>query len=214
MAFILEKEALRASGIADPNQIDIYRKKLEKLYIQINSCIKVHGSIKTKAAILFAWLWKNKPKRYKMGGHFRFHEVIDAQLDKEGQEVGNCLGLTLLYNSLLEKFGVQPETIYLEHAFGIGPHVLTRLNTEQGLIDIDNIFSKGFDSQAHLNTRGRTTWDNQKLVSEIYVSAGNASFDQEEYSDALHNYNLAIKLNPLHEKAHLNRAIVIDKISR
>lgn len=165
-----------------------------------------------KARALFAWLWTEKPARYKSHGNYRLNEVIDAQLRKGRQAVGNCLGLTLLYHCLLQRIGIMAESLYLENAFGKGPHVLTVLQRGGSFIDIENSLSNGFDYEGHLNTPLRTRWGDRELVGDIYLSLGNEAFAKSKWIEALKNYDLAIQLNPHYEKAHLNRAILLDKM--
>lgn len=165
-----------------------------------------------KARALFTWLWIKKPARYKPQGNYKFGEVIDAQLSDDAKVVGNCLGLTLLYNCLLRRMGIMTEALYLENAFGIGPHVLTILQTEESMIDIENISPEGFDYKGHLNHPSRTRWGDRELVADIYHSMGNEFFSKGELIKALENYDVAIHLNPQYEKAHVNKAILLSKI--
>jgi Tfp pilus assembly protein PilF len=80
------------------------------------------------------------------------------------------------------------------------------------LIDIENSFSDGFDYKRHLDDPSRTRWGDKELVADIYHGLGNEFFGKGEFAKALKNYNMAIKLNPQYEKAHLNKAILMDKI--
>jgi tetratricopeptide (TPR) repeat protein len=165
-----------------------------------------------RARTLFNWLWKEKPARYEPHSNYRLNDVIDAQLNKDSQTVGNCLGLTLLYNCLLRKMEINAEALYLENAFGIGLHVLTVLQIEESLIDIENIFPDGFDYKGHLDNPSRTRWGDQELVADIYHSLGNEFFKKGQWSNALKGYDMAIHLNPQYEKARLNKAILLDKM--
>lgn len=126
MSFDFEKEALRASGLKSSDQIFLYLGKLDKLYRKFltRATIDVRDPV-AEARELFDWLWEEKPFRYEAHGNFRLNEVIDAQMSGDISRVGNCLGLTLLYNCLLRKMGINAGAVWLEYAFGIGPHVLT-----------------------------------------------------------------------------------------
>lgn len=104
--------------------------------------------------------------------------------------------------------------LYLDNAFGIGPHVLTTLQTERSMIDIENIFPEGFDYKGHLNHPSRTRWGDKDLVADIYHSLGNEFFSKGEFIKALENYDIAIDLNPQYEKAHVNKAILLDKMKK
>jgi tetratricopeptide (TPR) repeat protein len=140
--------------------------------------------------------------------------VVDAQLSGEDRAVGNCLGLTLLYNCLLKRIGIDAEALYVENAFGIGPHVLTMISTEGLLIDVENILPDGFDFKGHLANPSRIRWGNKELVADIYHSLGNEFFEKGKFVGALENYDRAIELNPQYERARLNGVIVLNKTDR
>lgn len=214
MLFNLEKESLLASGLKDHRRLVESRGKLDQLAKQFIGQMKGPQQPAEKARALFDWLWERKPGRYEPGGCFRLDDVIDAELSKENRTVGNCLGLTLLYQCLLKKMGIHADALYLENAFGMGPHVLTLLQTDASTIDIENILPEGFDFKRHLNDPSRTKWGDKELVGDIYHSLGNEWFEKGEFAKALNNYERAIKLNPRYEKAHLNKAIVMDKLGK
>ncbi len=165
-----------------------------------------------RAKKLFNWLWIRKPSRYKARGSFRLGTVIDGQLKEHDQPVGNCLGLTLVYNCLLKRLEIEAEALHLENAFGIGPHVLTLLETKESLIDVENILPEGFDYKGHLSNPSRTRWGDKELVSDIYLSLGNESYGRGDFVEALKNYERAIEWNPHYEKACLNKAMLLDKV--
>jgi tetratricopeptide (TPR) repeat protein len=210
--FNLGKESLLASGLREDERIYQYMQKLEDLFQQFINSITLPSDLVTKAEALFKWLWIEKPARYKPHGNFKLNDVIDAQLSKDTQTVGNCLGLTVLYNCLLKKIGIYAEALYLENGFEMGPHVLTVLKTEEFLIDIENILQEGFNYKGHLDDPSRTRWGDRELVADIYHSFGNELFSKGELIKALENYEMTLHLNPRYEKAHLNKVIVLDKI--
>jgi len=212
MLFNLEKESLLASGLKDDHRFVEYRGKLDQLTKQFIGQTKTLQERVETARTLFDWLWERKPGRYKPQGQFRLTDVIDAELSKENRTVGNCLGLTLLYQCLLKKMSIHTDALYLENAFGMGPHVLTLLQTDASTIDIENILPDGFDYKGHLNHPSRTKWGDKELVADIYHSLGNECFEKRELAEALNNYEMAIKLNPQYEKAQLNKAILMDKL--
>jgi tetratricopeptide (TPR) repeat protein len=210
--FHLEKEALLASGIKKGNGLAGYGKKLSFLYEQFIQQVLPPPHPTGRARDLFYWLWKERPTRYRPHSNFRLNHAVDAQLSKKNQTVGNCLGLTLLYNCLLRRIGIHAEALYLENAFGSSPHVLTLLQSEESTIDIENILPHGFDFKVHLNDPSRIRWGDKELVADVYHSLGNEYFENGELAKALNNYETAIKLNPQYEKAHLNKAILMDKL--
>jgi len=126
--------------------------------------------------------------------------------------VGNCLGLTLLYNCLLRRMGIHADALYLDNAFGIGPHVLTLLQGKESTIDIENILPDGFGFKGHLNDPSRIRWGDRELVADVYHSLGNECFGKGELTEALNNYDMALRLNPRYEKARLNKTILLDKM--
>ena len=210
--FNLEKESLLASGVRDDEGLAKYMQKLDDLYRQFIYSVMPPSDLLAKAEALFEWLWTEKPARYKPHGNFRLTDVIDAHLSRDSQTVGNCLGLTLLYNCLLKKMSINAEALYTENAFGVGPHVLTFLKIKELLIDVENILPDGFDYKGHLDDPSRIRWGDKELVADIYQSLGNELFSKGEFIKALENYEMALRLNPQYEKARLNKAILLDKM--
>lgn len=51
------------------------------------------------------------------------------------------------------------EALYLENGFEMSPHVLTVLETEESLIDIENVLPEGFNCKGHLDDPSRTRWE-------------------------------------------------------
>jgi len=207
----LEREAFIASGLVTHDKLEKYSDKLAQFHEKIVPLLRTIRNPVEKAKRLFEWLWAEKPARYKFHASFKLHQVIDAQINETSETVGNCLGLTLLYNCLLRRLGIYSEALHLENAFGIGPHVMTILQSEKVLIDIDNILPDGFDYRGHLHNPSRTRWGDKELVADIYHSMGNEEFEKGNYEKALKGYNEAIRLNPAYEKAHLNRVILLDR---
>ncbi len=212
MTFNFEKEALIASGVSEDARIADFMSKLGHLHQQFIHEIKPTHDPLTRAKALFDWLWMKKPNRYRSHGHYRLNDAIDSQSSGGNQVVGNCLGLTLLYNCLLQRTGMDAEGLYLENAFGRGPHVLSIFRGKESMIDIENILPDGFDYKGHLNDPSRTGWGDRELVADIYHSRGNEFFEKGDYTLALRSYDRAMSLNPLYERARLNRAIVLDRV--
>ena len=204
--------ALFASGINKKREVINYSAKLDQLYYQFMRHMTPSHEPVEKARALFSWLWIEKPARYKSQGNFRLNEVIDAQLSDDTEAVGNCLGLTLLYNCLIRRMGIRAKALYLENAFGIGPHVLTLLQANESMIDIENIFPNGFDYKGHLDHPLRRRWGDQELVADVYHSFGNELFSEGQFIKALKIFNRALYLNPQYEKAQLNKVILLDKM--
>jgi tetratricopeptide (TPR) repeat protein len=209
----LEIEALYASGVED-HDVEFFSHLLNRLKQELIGSITLSEDPTVSAKLVFKWLWDKKPNRYKQKGHFKLSEVVQRQLSEESQHVGNCQGLTVLYNCLMRKIGINVEALHLEHAFGIGPHVLSILIVGQTQIHIENILENGFDYKGHYNKSMITQYGDRELVADIYHSQGNEYFQNEAYDNALRCYNQAIYLNPQYEKARLNKAILMEKISK
>lgn len=210
--FNLEREALRASGIKEKSLVLGYLSTLNHIHQQFSLAITPQQDPLTRAQALFDWLWAQNQNRYQPHGNFRLTAVIEAHIRYPSQSVGNCLGLTLLYNCLLRRTGITPGAIYLENAFGKGPHVLTLIREGGSWIDVENIVPNGFDYRGHLNDSSRKRWGDKELVADIYHSEGNDLFEKKDYGEALRNYDMALRLNPGYERARLNKAIVLDRM--
>jgi len=213
-AFNFEEEALLASGIQDRSNIDFYLAELDRIYQQFLSSMILPPDSVDKAKALFTWLWISKPNRYKSQGSYKLDGAIEAQLREGDCSVGNCLGLTLLYNCLLRKMDIFTEALYLENAFGTGPHVLTFLQTDKSMIDVENILPDGFDYRGHRVHRERIRWGDRELIADIYHSVANELFEKGDFVEALKNYDMAIRFNPQYEKARLNKEILLDKLGK
>jgi len=213
-AFNFEEEALLASGIQDRSKIDFYVAELDRIYQQfLHQMIPPPDPVQ-KAKALFTWLWLSKPDRYKPQGNYRLNKVIEAQLKRDAKFVGNCLGLTLLYNCLLRKMDIWTEALYLENAFGTGPHVLTLLQIEKPSIDVENILPDGFDYKGHHTHPARILWGDRALIADIHHSVANELFEKGDFVEALKNYDIAITFNPQYEKARLNKEILLDRMGK
>ncbi len=213
-AFNLEEEALLALGIQDRNKIAFSVAELDRIFQQFLHQMIPPPDPVDKARALFTWLWMSKPDRYRSQGSYKLNEVIDSQLKRDSRSVGNCLGLTLLYNCLLRKMDIFAEALYLENAFGIGSHVFTLLQIERSIIDVENILPDGFDYKGHRTHPERTIWGDRELIADIYHSLANELFEKGDFVDALRKYDMAITFNPQYEKAHLNKAILLDKMGK
>jgi tetratricopeptide (TPR) repeat protein len=212
MVFDLEKEALTASGLTDEAGIRDYRGKLDSVFQKFLPEEVLRFSPLARAEKLFKALWKDRPNRYRPEGFYRLNDIIDAQCGPDGEAVGNCLGLTLLYNCLIKRVGVDAQAVYLENAFNIGPHVLTVLRIGDLTIDVENILPDGFDYKGHKQDPTRVRWGDKALVADVYQSRGTELFQKGQFETGLENYEMALKLNPRYEKARLNKAILLDRI--
>lgn len=232
----LAQGALLASGVETEQEFNRYLARVDRLCQRIADALcnlLGKGGDWEKAKGIFDWLWQAKPHRYEYGGSFRLTEVLDAQLGKKGrgveggesEKVGNCLGLTLLYNVLAQRFGLMVGAAYLEDAFGLGPHLFTVLYTGGRTIDIENIFPHGFDYRGHRGVprRGvgresweskREEWGSRELIADIYHSVANGFFTLGKWERAIENYDKAITLHPKYTRAYLNKGIALVQMGR
>jgi hypothetical protein len=210
--FDLELEAFRASGVGD-RYIAHYTRLFNELQRTLLDQVILSDDPVMRAKQVFHWLWQEKPNRYQPKGHYKLSEVVESQLSEENRAVGNCLGLTILYHCFLRRIGLHAKALQLEYAFGIGPHVLSLLPGSHADIHIENILKQGFDYTGHLNNPSGTKWGDREIVADIYHSVGNEFFEKGKLMGALRNYEMAVKLNPGYEKALLNKAIVVAKLS-
>lgn len=203
--------ALLASGAKYRKVLVSYLARLSGIERRLVLAIPSDAGEIEKAKAIFHWLWQTKPQRYVTQGNFRLTDVVDAQMG-EADAVGNCLGLTLLYNSLGQRLGVPLKAVHLETAFGRGPHVVSLLFTPQGTVDIENILPDGFGYRGHLADTGRVEWDNVDLIAELLVAVGNEAFERGNRGKALESYEAALHLSPRNQTAELNRLIVLSEL--
>ncbi|MDP6178685.1 MAG: tetratricopeptide repeat protein [Desulfatiglandales bacterium] len=167
-----------------------------------------------RARALFEWLCRVKPSRYEPDGNYRLTGVIDAQTSQGDEAVGNCLGLTLLYNALLRQGGIEAEALYLENDFGAGPHVLTLLPVNDAILDVENSLPGGFDYKGYLKISSSERRGAKELIADTYHRLGNELFDQGELNKTLKCYNMAINLNFKYQRAYHNRMILPEKMGQ
>jgi tetratricopeptide (TPR) repeat protein len=211
--FDLELEAFRASGVKERDIVQ-YKRLFNDLQRKFLNQVILSEAPVMKAKQAFDWLWQEKPNRYKPEGHYKLSDVLENQLSKESRYVGNCLGLTILYNCLLKRIGVYARALQMEYAFGKRPHVLSLLTGGHAEIHIENILRQGFDYKGHLNNPSRIEWGDRQIVADIYHSRGNDYFQKGKFTEALICYDKSIDLNPRYEKAQLNKTILMDRMSK
>lgn len=197
-------EALRASG-ASPEAAALCRSRLEVL---LSRAAVPPGDARHRAKALFNYLGQSKPRRYQPGGEFCLHRAVANQLRPEPGPVGNCLGLTLLYNALALGLGLKVGALYLPEAFGRGPHTCSLLYVKRGIVIIEHIFPDGFGYAGHRENRFQEKWGERELVAEVWVARGNALWEQGDLSGAAASYREALEVCPGFPKAVVNLEMV------
>jgi len=205
----LARGALVASGVETRQELNRYLDMINRLYQAIADTLQS----KLDARGIFDWLWQSKPDRYEPEGHFRLTRVLEAQAGGGGG-VGNCLGLTILYNVLAQRFRLAVRAAYLEDAFGRGPHVFTVLDIGKRTIDIENILPDGFDYRAHRKARDRIEWGDRELTADMYNSNGNELAASGDWGKAIENYDKSLMLYPQYNRARLNKGIALVELGR
>ena len=203
--------ALIATGVTSYRYIVRYTNKIDRLCEEINNFVANNGNDVDKARVIFHWLWISKPHRYKPEGHFKIADVIDAQMG-HARHVGNCLGLTMLYNIIAQRFDIKVKAAYMENAFGRGPHVFSILPSGESTVDIENVFPNGFDYPGHLNPSERCVWSDEELIADVYNSMGNELFAAGKRVRAIECYDKAIVLSPKYKRPYLNKGMALVEL--
>ena len=171
----LPRAAFIASGLGS-SLLEAYMTRFNRIKENLGDSIKGQDK-REDAETIFDWLWKIKSNRYDRGGNFKLPPVVDAYLG-EREKVGNCLGLTTLYNALAQTFDIPMQAAYLDNFMG-SPHVFSLFPSETGTLPIENIFPNGFDYAPHRPNRQISKWDNIHLIADIYNSRANEEDNDE-----------------------------------
>ena len=175
LSMSLPQAVFIASGV-NSSQLKEYMNFFFNMITDLRNHVKGHDKVKN-AETIFNRMWRTKPNRYELEGNFRLTEVVDAQLDKT-EKIGNCLGLTILYNSLAQELSLSMKAAHLDNFMG-HPHVFSILYTETSMIPIENIFPNGFDYDPHKHHPQLVEWDNIHLIADLYNSRANEEGDDE-----------------------------------
>ncbi|MBI2867480.1 MAG: hypothetical protein HYX97_03990 [Chloroflexi bacterium] len=206
----LAMAALAASGVLDRREREAAIARLEALSRNAHAHMEMEGrdALHTAEA-MFRWLWLTKPVRYQPGGPYQLQTVVKRQVEWRQKTVGNCLGLTVLYNALLQRLGLRVEAVYAPDAARQGPHVFSRLRLDGRRLDIDSSVPFGFGTARFMHAKDRVVWDNQALVAEIYASRGNEALNAGDAALAVRCYRKSLALHPGHPMVGLNMGIAL-----
>ncbi|MBI4287797.1 MAG: tetratricopeptide repeat protein [Chloroflexi bacterium] len=207
----LVEAALRASGVGAREELAYYLAQFKTLVESLRQGLPLENEA-VRARYLFDWLWRSKPQRYQPGGCFRVSDVLDAEVRGGRGPVGNCLGLTVLYNTLAQELGLRVAAAHMERAFHGVPHVFTLLQADGLQIDVENVVCNGFDYSGHKSCPDREVWGDDDLVADIYLSRGNALFESRHWREAAACYDEALRVNPSYEKAQINRLMAVTQL--
>ncbi|MBI4333738.1 MAG: tetratricopeptide repeat protein [Chloroflexi bacterium] len=205
----LERACFEASGL-EPSRVEAYLARLDEM-CAISGV--TGGDDYSRAKALFDRLWRVKPQRYRSGGNFRLHRVIDAQLVPGVGPAGNCLGLTILFNVLARRLGLKVEATYLEDEFGNRSHVISVVRAAGRTVEVEHMFPGGYDCFRDFGGL-KARWGDGELVADVYLSEGNVLFDRGQVDAALECYRRSLALNPGYRKACINAAMALMVLGR
>ncbi len=243
----LERGLLIISGLKTEGEIEKYSRKLDQIYNGFIEKLKSKSPVglstlrkymaRTRAKLLFEYLWNTKPKR--CNSNFLLTDVIDAQLNADiNLKVGSCVGLTSLYTVLGTREGLNL-TILVSDS-----HMVNRLRVDENTFDIDNTDPLGFDCAFDekdfieyptigllanvLNSRGiaKERLGNLEGAKEDYSAAievnpqyanaynnlGNTRLKDGDYQGAINDYTRAIQFNSTFVEAYFNRGIARENV--
>ena len=224
---------LIASGLKTEKDIREYTRKLDRLQKEFEKeCgydewqnnpadnpefksenLKYHRE-GNKGKALFNYLWRTKPSRYKKD-QFCLTNVIDAQLDPQIPEAGNCLGLTMLYTllALREKLDVSvaQSGVHIQNIV----RVIDRMDNHLTSI-VDNTHAEGFQTEQQANNHTANNRKNKNLTAKpascllsiFYSTTGAEKFENSKYNATVTDQNIALMLDPDNEDAYIYRGLV------
>lgn len=207
--FDLATAGFIASGIREKEELDSYLNRFEGLVSSIFSDIREsfsrfeystsfsysdaqvrNAKINAfKAEAVFNWLWNSKPKRSKKpkSGNRAviLTDVLDNQLsDKE--EVGDCMGLTSLYNSICQRLGIDVKAVWTTG------HIYSVIENDRSLIPIENTLEEGFNE----GCRKGVIIDNSQLIQRFLIRQASDYKKAENYREAYLLEEIALRINP------------------
>jgi len=185
--FDLAEAFFIASGIRDERELASYMQKFEGLCSTISEDPKVKSASNKveKAKAIFDWLWESKPDRYNSCN--KLTDALDNQLSKEKKSVGDCGGLTSLYNSICQRFGISVLSVHAAE------HIYSVLTMDDGnLLVIENTNKDGFG-----NGSDRGLIQNNKQFVQAFLDNLSHRYQSENDNErAFIQDKLALKIDP------------------
>jgi len=205
---IIAKAALIVTKVST-NRIPEYLQKLENLFNDYEKYKKANHwqaqSSYEELDYLRQYLWKNGEGRYQPEQvSFYFDRVIDHQIDylnEKSKFVGNCNELTLLFNILAIRLGIDIKTIStFDHQF----------SAYQGK-KIENTAANGI---YHRNYSYYLETSPFEGIASFCFNLGAAHYQKKEYDLALPYYLKAIEINPQNAYFHYNLGAVYQELKQ
>jgi len=186
----LEVALLIASGARTIQDIDAYRRRLDRLHQSFLDHADSGLDAFTTAGALHDFLWTKK-RRYIESRSF-LTQAIDGQLHP-GKAVANCVGLASLYVVLGQRCGIE---------FSIGltsDHVYPIVHTTRQIIHVESTEKNGFIRGPH--QRG-TVSPLTGLAATLYVVRG---CEENDHARAITQYTRALLFDSTNIYAYRNR---------
>lgn len=190
--FDLARAAFIASGVRDRNELASYLQRFDDLCSNISrgeKCI-TSASREDRAQAIVDYLWGSQQNRaeeasYGDIGIWRLTEVFDNQLSGK-DVVGNCFGLTLLYNCIAERLGLITRAVVGEN------HTYSIVEGEEGWRVVENTINE------KLGCRQLTgnIISNQKFIKKLLCRMVIAYERDKKYKDAFAYEKTLLMINP------------------
>lgn len=215
----IDRALLIASDCDTEEKIAEYKAKLDELErcfkeFTKDERIKIHMGFmgytgeKLIAGCLHEFLRYRRPVRYAKDKPL-LTEAIDAQLSPETKEVGNCRGLTALYTVMGIRNGLNVAVMYSHN------HVMSRVRTKDGVINIENTAFNGFDVELpEPEVIGLPFREANPLLllAEEYRARGLRNAHNGELVEALTELNKAITAYPKFRSVYFLRGEVKEAL--
>lgn len=195
--FDLVKSAFIASGIKDRGKLKFYLERFNDLCLKI-SLDKRFITATTdvgKGQAIADYLWDGKPNRAERSndefGTWRLSEVLDNQLSDQ-EVVGNCVGLSVLYNSIANQLGLVTSFVETDN------HTYTILESNKDRTVVENTVNERIGIR---KLRGRIISD-QKLIKKLLLRSAIYCERQGDYQAAFEYEKTKLMINPNRENAY------------
>ncbi|MGC8964179.1 MAG: hypothetical protein ACP5KI_02270 [Brevinematia bacterium] len=199
---------LMASGVYSPEDIKLYKSKIDSISSDISN--KISGKKISRydlAKFIFEYLHQNILKEY-----LEKATDLDALFDTGYY---NCVNSTAIYNILLERFGFKPKAIQLPD------HIFTIIYLDDYPIEVETTARKGFDvvrnPDAIKELKDRTPYiyvpsskgkrvevDDEGVIATMYVNQVLVFKDIKRYDEILKSSAKGLILEPNLSIAYTN----------
>lgn len=198
----LERALLIVSGCDTEEKVSEYKAKLNELEKRYTRQYPTAGSVEEIARNIDAFLWNRPGERYDESNDYDFAKALDAQLSDEGTE-GSCAVLSAVCLTLDLRRGLEMQVLQMPE------HVAVRVLDNNRQIDIETIYTAGFNRPNYSNIRGLQPI---AIVASLLNNRGTTKYMLCDYEGAIRDFSMAIKINHRHADAFYNMAIAKEKL--